>query len=128
MEEVNIAELAALLRARRGTRGLRAVAEEIGGVSASTLSRVEQGKLPDLDTFIRICRWLGVSPGRFIHGMEETPGEAATAASHNKRDIITAHLRSDRTLAPQTAEPPVRMIELAYGALARGELTGETGE
>jgi transcriptional regulator with XRE-family HTH domain len=127
--EVNIAELAALLKARRGTRGLRAVAEEIGSVSASTLSRVEQGKLPDLDTFIRICRWLGVSPGRFIPGMEDTPDDsAATVPPQTKRAIITAHLRTDRTLDPKTAEALVQMIELAYSALARGELGAQAGE
>jgi transcriptional regulator with XRE-family HTH domain len=124
---VNLAELGALLKARRGTRGLRAVAEEIGGVSASTLSRVEQGKVPDLETFLRLCRWLGVSPSRFMPGIEDTPDEAATHA-RTKRDIITAHLRTDRMLDPQTADALVKMIQLAYDALARGELPSETGD
>ena len=125
--KVNMAELAALLKARRGTRGLRAIAEEIGGVSASTLSRVEQGKLPDLETFIRLCRWLGVSPDRFIPGLQETPNDTP-AAPQTKRDIITAHLRTDRTLDPKTAEALVAMIQLAYDALARGELGAQAGE
>lgn len=127
--EVNMAELAALLKARRGKRGLRAVAEEIGGVSASTLSRVEQGKLPDLDTYIRLCRWLGVAPGRFIPGMDDTsPDATSSAPARSKREIITAHLRSDRALDPLTAEALVKMVQLAYDALERGELSGETGE
>ena len=52
---VDIRKLAALLRAKRGRRGLREIADEIGGVSASTLSRLEQGNTPDLETFARLC-------------------------------------------------------------------------
>ena len=29
------------------------------GVSAATLSRIERGEKPDIDTFMRILRWLG---------------------------------------------------------------------
>ena len=29
------------------------------GVSAATLSRIERGEKPDIDTFMRICKWLG---------------------------------------------------------------------
>jgi len=28
------------------------------GISASTLSRIEKGKLPDADTFLKICDWI----------------------------------------------------------------------
>lgn len=120
--EINIRELAAMMRARRGKRGLRLVAEEIGGVSASTLSRVEQGKLPDLATYLRICRWLGVAPERFTDmntssGMDLSPADASTAR------IIAAHLRADRTLDPKTAEALITMIQLAYSAIENGEIT-----
>lgn len=122
---INIRELAAMLRARRGQRGLRAVAQEIGGISASTLSRVEQGKIPDLDTFLRLCRWLGVSPEQFTTGKEEQMQATSSSAPPDpdmRRDIITAHLRADRTLDPETAEALVTMIRLAYEAVERGEL------
>ena len=29
------------------------------GVSAATLSRIERGAKPDIDTFMRICKWMG---------------------------------------------------------------------
>ena len=122
---INIRELAAMLRARRGQRGLRAVAQEIGGISASTLSRVEQGKIPDLDTFLRLCRWLGVSPEQFTTDKEEQMQATSSSAPPDpdmRRDIITAHLRADRTLDPETAEALVTMIRLAYEAVERGEL------
>jgi transcriptional regulator with XRE-family HTH domain len=110
--DLNVAELAALLRAKRGRRGLRAVAEDIGGISASTLSRVEQGKVPDLDTFIRLCRWLDVSPERFL--------PSVTSESMSTPDIVMAHLRADRVLDPRTIEALATMIQLAYDAAKRG--------
>ena len=58
-------KLSAMIRKQRGERGLREVAQEIGEINASTLSRIEHGNLPDLATFLRICRWLGVSPDEF---------------------------------------------------------------
>jgi transcriptional regulator with XRE-family HTH domain len=118
--EIDIRQLAALFKAKRGKRGLRTVAEEIGGVSASTLSRVEQGKLPDLDTFVRICRWLEVSTDRFLPSTENAPQTVP--------QLIVAHLRADRNLDPSTAEALVTMIQLAYAAVERGELGQRTQE
>src|SRR5689334_14539621 len=85
--EIDIHELAKSIRAKRGKRGLRAVAEEIGGVSASTLSRIEQGKVPDLDTFIRLCKWLGVPADRFTTNAEQAAKEDISTS-----DIVAAHL------------------------------------
>lgn len=114
--EINIRDLAAAIRVRRGKRGLRAIADEIGDVSASTLSRIEQGKLPDLDTFMRICRWLGEPPERFTIGVD-------SSAETTTPQIIAAHLRADRTLDPKTAEALITMIQLAYKAIESGEIT-----
>lgn len=119
--ELNINELAKQLRAKRGTRGLRAVAQEIGDISASTLSRVEQGKIPDLDTFLRLCRWLGASPDQFTSATRETPEDKDRDGESTQQTVI-AHLRADRTLDPATAEALARMIEMAYAAAERGEI------
>ena len=40
---------------KRGANGIRAAAAEIG-ISPATLSRVERGNLPDLETFKKIMR------------------------------------------------------------------------
>lgn len=45
---------------KRAGRPMRATADEIG-ISASTLSRIEWGHMPDIYTFRRLCIWLGVS-------------------------------------------------------------------
>lgn len=123
--EIDIYELASQLRAKRGRRGLREVAEEIGGVSASTLSRVEQGKIPDLDTFVRICRWLDVSMDTFIikdvqPGSEES--SLSGVVSQASPQVLTVHLRADKTLDPKTAKALAHLIQLAYEAIEQGEI------
>jgi len=109
MAELNTEKLAAMVRAKRGRRGLREVATEIGKVSASTLSRVEQGKVPDLETFFELCRWLDASPEEFTG---ERFGSDQTNASTPEK--IEVHLRADRTLDPATVDALVTMIRLAY--------------
>lgn len=54
-----------MVKSKRGKKGLRQLASEIG-ISASTLSRVEQGNLPDIDTYLKLCEWLEVSSDYFI--------------------------------------------------------------
>lgn len=114
--DLDILKLSAMLRAKRGERGLRDVAQEIGGLSASTLSRIEQGNLPDLATFLHICRWLGVSPEEFT--VPAVGGGTSPAADQppvlKPVDKITANLRADRTLDPKTVEALTTMIRLAY--------------
>lgn len=45
--------------------GLREAAEK-SNVSASTLSRVENGSMPDMDTFMNVCEWLVMMPSEFF--------------------------------------------------------------
>ncbi len=63
--------------------GVREAAKEVG-VSAATLSRVENGKLPDLETFGKICRWLGEDPAIFL-GLEPRSVDAPRAQVHFKK-------------------------------------------
>lgn len=118
MDEVDGHRLAALVAAKRGRKGLRATADEIGGVSASTLSRVEQGKVPDLDTFVRLCRWLDVSPNDLIDDVPEDESEN----DGPQVEVIAAHLRADRTLDKDTSRALEKMIRLAYKAASQGQL------
>ena len=57
---------AAALRTKRGDRGLRDVATETG-VSLSTLSRLENGETPDMETFLTLSSWVGWPTGAFLH-------------------------------------------------------------
>ncbi len=122
---IKISELGAVLKARRGKKGLRVVADEIGGVSASTLSRIEKGKLPDIDTYMKVCNWLGEPAERFY---EDTPTQAVASdqTEQSKEEIVYAHLRSDQNLDPQTAEALVTMIKHAYKSLGNTNLHNDT--
>ena len=122
---VNLEKLSALLRTRRGDRGLRAVASEIGNVSASTLSRVEQGNVTDLETFSGICQWLAVSPDDFAVSEVASGTNMKMEAKLEVSDAIEAHLRADRTLPPATIEALSEMIRVAYQAAREGKLKKE---
>lgn len=99
--------LAGMLKARRADKGLRAIAQEIGGISAATLSRIEQGKIPDVDSFIRICNWLNVPTDSFILN-ESVKTPVST------KEYVVAHLRAERELSKSTVNMLIKMIDLAY--------------
>jgi len=46
--------------------GVREFAENIG-ISAATLSRVENGKMPDIETFFKLCFWMKRSSNEFYN-------------------------------------------------------------
>lgn len=109
-----IEELGRLIKRKRGTRGIRAAAAE-AEVSAATLSRVENGNLPDLATFAKICRWLEVDPARFL-GVEPS-----TSQPTQKRALV--QFRKKRTVSPETAKSLGALILAAQRARrARSEL------
>lgn len=109
MHSINIEALSAMLKSKRGIRGLREVSkeisEEIGLVSVSTLSRVENGNIPDIDTYLKICKWLEV-PMDFFSTASDKEGSA--------KQKVVANLRADKTLPTEIAEALIKMVNLAY--------------
>ena len=103
---LNIEKLGVLVAERRGTLGVRAAAKEIG-ISPATLSRIENGNVPDLATFAAICRWLGQDPNMFL-GMQ--PAQLAESSP-------TVHLRKKSTTSVDTATALGAMIIAAQEAL-----------
>jgi len=87
---MNLAAFSERLVHKRGTQGVRAAARE-AGVSPATLFRIETGHLPDLETFERLCRWLGEDPSRFL----DSPAY---------RVVGTVQFRKQKTMLPATAE------------------------
>lgn len=104
MQSINTGTLSEMIRSKRGNRGLREVAKEIG-ISLSTLSRVENGNLPDIDSYMKICSWLEVSIDFFADNSQPA----------SKKQVVVANLRADKTLPKETAEALIKMINLAYG-------------
>src|SRR5438270_12975108 len=101
-----IEEFGRQLAQSRGKRGVREVAAEIE-ISPATLSRVERGYMPDLETFGKICRWLKVDPAEIL-GIKEFV---------SKRPAVAVHFRKDQALQPSIAEALAQMILAAQRAL-----------
>lgn len=105
MHSIDIQALSAMIKSKRAKRGLRETAKEIGDVSVSTLSRVENGNLPDIDTYLKICKWLEV-PMDFFN-------TSPTKQDSTKQKVV-ANLRADKTLPKDVAEALIKMVNLAY--------------
>lgn len=112
MAKLTLSSIGTLLRKKRGDRGIREVASEIG-ISSATLSRVENGKLPDLDTFSKMCRWLQIDPSEVL-GCEDTLKTRRTS----EQNIIQVHLRTDKTQAPEVAQALTDMILKAQSMIS----------
>lgn len=113
---IPIGEFGRLIAAKRGSRGVRAVAAEIG-ISSATLSRVENGHMPDLATFAKICKWLERDPREFL-GIE-------TAAEATSRQKAVVHFKKKKTVAVETAMALGELILAAQEAIrARDDLAG----
>jgi transcriptional regulator with XRE-family HTH domain len=111
--EVSIKELGRLMLAKRGSRGVRAAASDVE-ISSATFSRVENGHMPDLETFAKICKWVGRNPGEFLGFDEPTRLEGAQV-----------HLRKDKTISVDTAESLGALILRAQAAAkAQNQLLG----
>ncbi|HYG40564.1 MAG TPA: helix-turn-helix transcriptional regulator [Cytophagales bacterium] len=104
---LNTELFASLVKSKRGKKGLRDAAVEID-VSAATLSRVEQGKLPDVETFIRICKWLEVPTDTFIIG------DKLPLSNVSEKERLVYQLRSSRELDPDTIDAMVKMVDIAF--------------
>ncbi len=84
------------------------VAEQ-SGVSASTLTRIAQGKKPDVDSLSALISWSGLDSGNFIR--------SATPANAGNFSKSLALLRSDPHLTPQSAAMLGDMLKAAYDRL-----------
>lgn len=91
-ERTSLGSLGQLVAGKRGKVGIRATAREID-ISPATLSRVENGQLPDLVNFTKICHWLEVDPAEIL-GFD--PAEL-------DRPSVNVHFRSGPTMAVETA-------------------------
>lgn len=100
----------ATLDAQRQSQGLtwKKVADE-SGVSASTLTRMAQGRRPDVDSFAALLSWSGLSADSFIRTEgENSPQQADTLAQ------VTAQFRADPNLPQEAREAIEATIKVLY--------------
>lgn len=100
-------DLGAMVKQKRGNRGIREVSKEIG-ISTATLSRIENGKLPDIETFSKACQWLGVDGGEVLGCSKKE--EALSSASA----IPSFHLKTEKNTSKEAATALAEMILAAH--------------
>jgi transcriptional regulator with XRE-family HTH domain len=114
--ELSIGDLGRLLAAKRGSRGVRAAALE-ASVSPATFSRVENGHMPDLETFAKLCKWLDKDPREFLGLEAQNDAHEAPAA--------VVHFKKKKTVSMETAKALGELILAAQKAIrAREDLIG----
>jgi transcriptional regulator with XRE-family HTH domain len=122
---INVKELGEYVRRRREEKkvSLRSVANDTG-VSASTLSRIENGiGTPDAATLSRLAVWLGMPLERLMSGAlisvpDETPEKVVYYPTEAMPTIVEAHLRADRNLKPEAAKALAELFRVAYNQFA----------
>lgn len=112
---MTLLRLGALLRERRGGRGIRDVSQEIG-ISPATLTRIEAGRLPDLLTFRKICEWLRVNPAELLGIPTEDMNQTASSSVMPEAAV---HLKAEQALPPGAAADLAKLIVFAHEELAR---------
>ena len=83
------------------------------GVSASTLSRIENAKFaPKFETVVTLCDWMEAP----IEDFAEIHVE-----SENTLERVAVHLRADRKLSTDGAQQIIEVVKALYEAHARKE-------
>ena len=122
---INTVELGRAIKRRREELGLslRDVAD-VTSVSASTLSRIENGTgKPDADNIARLTSWLDMPIDRVMNKQTASDVEPVIYYPHEATpEIVEAHLRADKNLTPEMAKALGELFRVAYKQLSR---TGE---
>lgn len=80
----------------------------LSGVSASTLTRLAQGRRPDVDSLAALVRWAGMSADDFFSSSinpQKTSGSLPQ---------ITSYLRNDPNLNESGRDAIINMVTAAY--------------
>jgi transcriptional regulator with XRE-family HTH domain len=82
------------------------------GISPSTLTRMAQGKRPDVDSLAALARWSDLSVDSFMRG-DHPVGETEPLA------MISSYLKSDKHLSPEGAKALDAVIRATYERLRK---------
>lgn len=89
----------------------RQIANE-AGISQSTLTRLAQGKKPDVESLAALVSWADLDANMFVAGRI---GEAEPLS------MISTYLRADKNLSDEAAEAIDRVVKATYEALRKRE-------
>lgn len=95
--QLQVDALVAALDAERNVRGIswRQLSKE-AGVSPSTLTRMQQGKYPDVNTFTALTKWLDIAAERF-----HTYEGPSSPAQDDPMAVISTLLRGKKKMNPK---------------------------
>jgi transcriptional regulator with XRE-family HTH domain len=113
---INTADLGKAIQRRREElkMSLRDVADVVG-VSASTLSRIENGTgRPDADNIARLTQWLDMPVDRLFRQSSADVEPVIYYPHEATPEIVEAHLRADKNLSPETAKALSELFRVAY--------------
>ncbi len=104
----------AALDAERQSRAntWKQVAEE-AQVSASTLTRMAQGRRPDVDSLAALVLWSGLSADAYVRDQQETKPEAGSLA------MVSTYLKADPHLTPEAAVALDELVKATYERLRK---------
>ena len=80
------------------------------GVSASTLTRMAQGKRPDVDGLAALVSWSGLRSDDFVRS-------EANQRLPEPLAMISTYLRSDKNLTPESATALDQLVKATYERL-----------
>jgi transcriptional regulator with XRE-family HTH domain len=83
---------------------------EGSGVSASSLTRMAQGKRPDVDGLAALTAWSGLDANRYVLSGHK-PADPGSLAQ------ISTYLRSDKNLSPEAATAIDELVKATYERL-----------
>ena len=86
-------------------------AADMSGVSLSSLSRCENGGYPDLDTYIRICRWMRLPLTEFLNQPFE---KVKTKPEVAHKSVILSAIKNSKELTSEHKSMLKLIIEWAY--------------
>ena len=113
---ISTAELGKAIKRRREelNLSLRDVGD-LTEVSASTLSRIENGTgRPDADNIARLTQWLDMPVDRLMSHADGNVEPVIYYPHEATTEIVSAHLRADKNLTPETAEALSELFRVAY--------------
>ena len=123
-QAVDVREIGDLIRARRNAStprlSLRDLQEQLdGALTASALSRIENGALPEPRNAAILATWLGIAPARLVW-----PGQPAAEMPKKQStpEIVEVHLRADKKLDPVAAEVLARTFRVLYNDIVHGRI------
>jgi transcriptional regulator with XRE-family HTH domain len=109
---IDVDALIAALDSERRAKNLswRQLAK-IAGVSPSTLTRMQQGKSPDVNTFTALSRWLNI-PAEKFHTDKSRPTQIAVA--DDPMAVVSTLLRGQKKMNPKALAALQELVNAAF--------------